>query len=366
MLAQSEVAQYLLDHGFVAAAAIVDGDMRVVLASRRNRNFKVISDAGPSYLLKHGLGAGKTATIEHESKVYEYLGSTPHYAGLRGYLPRYYSFDADRSTLILELLPDAVDFRQYHVRRGRFPTTIAAQLGAALSLLHAGGQPSATAGFHARTPWALSLHQPGLDLFREASNANLRLIRILQNTPAFPRMLDELRQGWRVNSLIHHDIKWDNCLILSRSRAEDTPKLRIVDWEFAGWGDSAWDVAGVFSNYMSVWLSSIPISGLEPPDRFLDLAAYPLDRMQPAILAFWSAYVTSIGLRGAESQDFLLRAVRYSGARMAQTAFEQMQPFTQLTGNVICLLQLGLNIMERPHEAAAHLLGIPPVTPVTA
>jgi hypothetical protein len=125
-------------------------------------------------------------------------------------------------------------------------------------------------------------------------------------------------------------------------------------------------VAGVFSNYMSVWLSSIPISGVEPPDRFLDLAAYPLDRMQPAILAFWRAYVSSIGLRGGESQDFLLRAVRYSGARMAQTAFEQMQPFTQLTGNVICLLQLGLNIMERPHEAAAHLLGIPPVTPVTA
>ena len=365
MLAQSEVAQYLLDHGLVAPAAIVDGDMRVVLASRRNRNFKVISDAGPSYLLKHGLGAGKAATIEHESKVYRYLGSEPHYVRLRRYLPRFYSFDADRSTLILELLTDAVDFRQYHVRRGRFPTTIAAQLGAALSLLHV-GKPSGPADFQARIPWALSLHQPGLDLFREASNANLRLIRILQNTPAFPRMLDELRQGWRVNSLVHNDIKWDNCLILPRSRAADGPKLRIVDWEFAGWGDSAWDVAAIFSNYMSVWLSSIPISGVEPPDRFLDLAAYPLDRMQPAILAFWTAYVSSMELPAAESQAFLLRAVRYSGARLAQTAFEQMQPFTQLTGNVICLLQLGLNIMERPHEAAAHLLGIPPARWVTA
>jgi hypothetical protein len=36
-----------------------------------------------------------------------------------------------------------------------------------------------------------------------------------------------------------------------------------------------------------------------------------------------------------------------------------MQKAAELTGNAVCLLQLSLNIMQRPREAIAYLLGIP-------
>lgn len=65
------------------------------------------------------------------------------------------------------------------------------------------------------------------------------------------------------------------------------------------------------------------------------------------------------GFDRAESAESLLRAVRYGAARLIQTAFEQTQRSAALTGNVVCLLHLSFNILQRPHEAAAQLLGLP-------
>jgi hypothetical protein len=90
----------------------------------------------------------------------------------------------------------------------------------------------------------------------------------------------------------------------------------------------------------------------------LELAQFPLERMQPAIRACWRAYVEGFPWRASEAGERLLRAVRYAGARLAQTAYEQMQVSTRLTGNAVCFLQVSLNIMTRPHEAAVHLLGL--------
>jgi len=35
-----------------------------------------------------------------------------------------------------------------------------------------------------------------------------------------------------------------------------------------------------------------------------------------------------------------------------------MQHSSVLTGNVVCLLQLSFNVLQRPREAAAQLLGL--------
>src|SRR5215217_6724643 len=136
MLAQSEVADYLLDRALISAAAIVDGDLRIIEASRRNRNFKVINTAGPSYLVKQGIGPDKRATVAHESNVYQFLAGAPESASFRPHLPGFFSYDADQGLLILELVNNVLDFREYHARRGHFPVGIAAALGRALSRLH--------------------------------------------------------------------------------------------------------------------------------------------------------------------------------------------------------------------------------------
>jgi hypothetical protein len=361
-LDQSEVALYLLRRRLLSEVSIVDGDLRIVDVSRRNRNFKVFTEPGPSYLLKQGIGQSGKATIAYESTVYQFLGELPGNTWLRHYLPHYYGYDEHEGILILELLRDARNFQENRTRRRHFSRTRAAALGLALSRFHrltGSAIASDQAGrFLGRIPWVLSFHRPGLGLFRDISNANLQLLKIIQNTVEFQRMLDELREGWRVDSLIHNDVKWENCLVFPPSNSGGKTGLKIIDWEFADLGDSCWDAGAVFSNYLSFWLFSIPVAGEEPPDRFLELAECPLEQMQPAIRAFWHAYVRGTGLDSAKSEESLLRAVKYAAARLIQTGFEQMQHSTQLTGNLVCLLQLSLNIMQRPREAIAHLLGI--------
>ena len=360
MLTQSEVVPYLLRRSLVRPESVLEEDLVVVDASRRNRNFMVVSQRGPSYLVKQGAGPDGAATVAREAEMYRFFHSTPAGEALRAYLPRCFGYDAEVRILVLELFHEAESLREYHSRR-RFPVRLGAALGTALAALHRPGAAGA-AEMGGNPPWLLSLHRPHLEIMREVSSANLRLIRILQHFPVFGKLLDELREGWRREAVVHNDVKWDNVLV---DRSGGTPRVKLIDWELADVGDPCWDVGGAFNDYLSHWLLSIPITGDAPPERFLELAPYPLERMQPAIRAFWSAYVRGMGLGPATAEEWLERAVRYAAARLVQTAYEQMQGSWQLTGNVVCILQLSLNVLQRPRHAAAHLLGIPlpPVSP---
>jgi hypothetical protein len=289
---------------------------------------RVTSDKGPCYLLKQGAGRDGSAGVAHEAAVYSLLESGPATRTFRQYLPRCIAYDGDESLLILELIANAEDLFSYHSRCGAFPASFAGMLGKALSALHRCGTSAlkrdASGRFSGRLPWVLFLDQPGLAIFRDISSANLQVIRILQSSPEFRRQLDELRGGWRADAFIHHDMKWDNCLAFAPSPSGRKSRLKIIDWEFADRGDPCWDAGAVFANYLSFWLNSIPITGEEPPDRFLELARHPLNRMQPALRAYWTAYVRGMELDAAASHEWLLRAVRYGAARLIQTGYEQM------------------------------------------
>ncbi len=373
MLTQSEVAPYLLKRGLVSAESIVEGDLVVMDVSRRNRNYKVVSERGPSYLLKQGIGPEGIETIANEAAVYQLLHSDRSTHGLDRYLPHCYGYDPEEHILILELVRNGRDLREHHTNRGRFSTTIAGILGDALGLLHrqmsSGGYPQGAPlhGCHVTSkdahrfsdqpPWVLSVHRTDLSLFRHISNANIQVIKIIQRFPEFSDHLDTLRQGWRVETFIHHDLKWDNCIVFAEPGSQRKTRLMIIDWELANRGDPCWDIGSVFNNYLSFWLLSIPLTGEAPPEQYIELAHYPLEKMQPALRSFWQSYVRQMELSAALANEWLLRSIQYGAARLVQTAFEQMQMSARLMGNAVSLLQLSLNILRRPQEALVNLLG---------
>jgi Ser/Thr protein kinase RdoA (MazF antagonist) len=336
---------------------VVEGDLVVIDSSRRNRNFQVVSETGRSYLLKQGIGPGGAMTIVREAAALRFLQSDPHARGVGRYLPPLQGYDARRGVLTLGLLRQAESLREHQTRRGRFPVRLATQLGDALGRLHQVPIPGNAE--MARGPaWILSLHRPWVSVFRDVSAANLQLIMRLQGDAGFCRLLDELREGWIEDALIHGDIKADNLVVFAHDGARRRTRLAVVDWEGAGRGDACWDVGSVFSDYLATWLSSMPITGESPPDHFMELARYPLDDLQPAIRAFWRAYTRRRGFAGAVATQHLMRSVRYGAARLVQNCYEQMQMATHFTGIDLCLLQLSLNILQRPLEASVHLLGI--------
>jgi hypothetical protein len=79
--------------------------------------------------------------------------------------------------------------------------------------------------------------------------------------------------------------------------------------------------------------------------------------MQPAIGQFWAAYQSTSGDQAKERS--VLRAVRFAGVRLIQMAVEDAQSASELRAHTVCLLQLGMNVLQRPTEAATLLLGLP-------
>lgn len=357
MLDQADVVDYLLERGLLSRRAVVDGSVVVSDATSRNRNFKVECREGPSYLLKQGLDDDGLVTVAHEAAVYRSLSSGNR--ALRRYLPGYFGYDDDDQVLVLELV-SARDLREYHTETRRFPVTLGAWIGEALGALHRvtgvadGGNLDPK-----RAPWILSVHRPDLEIFRDSSAASLELIKMIQSAPEFGSRLDDVRDGWRVGALLHHDVKWDNLLACSASGSGRIRGLKLIDWEIAAEGDPCWDIGSVFSNYLSSWIFSIPVTGRHPPERFAELARLPLASMQPALRRCWQAYVGALGLGPVERRRWIVRAVEMAAARLIQTAFEATQMSTQLRSNVLLHLQVSLNILQRPEEAALHLLGIP-------
>jgi hypothetical protein len=351
---------YLLERELITRRQVVDGDLQIREVPGRNRNYRVTCSE-TAYLIKQQdeTGSGDLAAgAQREALIYRILGSSR----MRSYLPRYHLYDASRRVLVVQLIESSLDMKEYHLLIRRFPIWPARALGRALGKLHTlekTGARTEHIDLGSWPPGTLSVQWPDRALYEESSYANHQLIGAIQRFADFWSSLDILSHTWYAGTVIHGDIKWSNCLVSMEPGTPPSARLKIVDWEAARMGDPCWDVGSVFNDYLSFWLQSIPVTGEDTADRMLELALYPLDRMQPAMRAFWYTYARETKLSGAEAEEWLLRSVRYAAARLVQTAFEQMQDAPHLTGNAVCMLQVSLNMLKRPTDASQYLLGIP-------
>jgi hypothetical protein len=360
MLTIDTVVPYLLQHGLIEPRQIVEDDVQVVDVSRRHHNFKLIGAAGAGYFVKHAQGAEAVRSIAREATLYGWFQSQPATEPFADLLPRCRLYDRERDTLVLDLVRDGKSLFEYQWRHGRLPRAVGAALGVALSALHQPRRvtPSSDDGSPGPSARFLQLHRPGITVLTTASAGSLEVVRIVQQCRELCEALDRLNAEWREESLIHGDLRCDNCQIVER--AEGRPRLRVqfVDWEMAGRGDPSWDVGTVLSDCLSAWLLSAPITRDTSPHEFLQLARYPMAKMQPGIRSFWQAYTRGMGLEGSARLRVLEQSMRYAAARLVQTAYEEMQGTVRLTASVVYMLQLSVNIMERPLQAASLLLGL--------
>ncbi|HUR85146.1 MAG TPA: phosphotransferase [Solirubrobacteraceae bacterium] len=327
LLEPHEVADYLLARRLLSRRSIVSGHLRITDASSRNRNLRVSGGPGESYLLKQGIAADSGQTLDNEVALYRRLspGGAP--------VPRLVAHDDARGIVIIEWIAGGEDLVRLHARRDRCPTGAAAALGRALAAIHAVKPDDEE--LRDDPPWVLSLHRPQLDALRHLSAASVDLVKRLQHDAACCRALDELREGFVVEALVHRDVKWENCIADGARR----DRVKLVDWEMAGWGDPAHDVGSAFSDYV---------------------AHRPELAPQPAIARLWSAYVRARRLAGPQASQLLERSARYAGARLLQSAFEHTQEARAAGERVETSLRAGHELLVRPGDAAVALLGVAP------
>jgi Phosphotransferase enzyme family len=355
MLTEHHVVRYLLSRSLLSSRCVVDGNVAILDNSRRNRNYRIISPDG-CYLLKQAVGSDRIETLSREATIYQQFFSGSQENGIARHLPKFCAYDLEEHILIVELIQDAETLREQQQRLGRASRHTAKKAAQALAALHG---TKLTLREKPATPLAsvLSLHQPSLASYRSVSRAGLQLVEIIQRQKRLNKQLDRLRDEWQPSGFIHGDIRAENFLIpvpLSRGKRP----VKIVDFEFAGAGDAAWDVGSLFSEYLSFWLFSFPLMTASRLDRFIHLAACPLDKIQPSLRSFWIQYARCMTLEDSKSDQFLLRAVKFAALRLFVMAFEMAPALSAVNTYILSLVQVGMNIMAQPEKAAAELFGI--------
>jgi hypothetical protein len=347
----SALASTLMTHGLLPAERVVAGDCEINDASRRQQNWIVRMASGPAYLVKQDGEAERAAALAHEAAMYAYLTSGPG-AAARLRLPTVVAWDPDASLLVLELLRDAVPFGSTARRtRARGP---AGALGTALGRMH---RTSPGAGLPATPlPPILRLAWPDPTILADLSPASIQLVQLLQQRRGFTAGFAALAAVWQPAALIHFDLKWDNILLI-RDRHGRRSRIALVHWELAGAGDPCWDVGAVCGGYLQAWLASVPHQPGQSVEAVLAAAGPPLAMLQPALRAFWQAYLAA--LMPTDPARRLLRVAGYAAVRLIQTSLEAAQTAVELPAAAILPLQVALNMIQHPHEAAVHLLGLP-------
>jgi hypothetical protein len=282
--------------------------------------------------------------------------------------------DPEDAVLVFELIPAAISlWPRSETDDGLALVARAARpLGEALGTLHRvfnrahWADDPRLAWLTRSTPWVLSIHKPALDVLATLSSANQQILRLLQAPDGPGERLDGLSSSWRSQSLIHGDIRFDNVLLSEPACDQQlAPKgLWIADWETVRFGDPAWDLAGALQDFLVLWVFSMPLSHDTTAGEIIAKARIPLEDLRRSIRALWSGYRQRAGMAPAAADQFLLRAVTFSAARLIQTAFELSYQADQLAGRAVILLQLSANLLAEPELGQLQLYGIPLVGPV--
>ncbi|OYW22347.1 MAG: hypothetical protein B7Z43_07415 [Sphingomonas sp. 12-62-6] len=159
----------------------------------------------------------------------------------------------------------------------------AAAFGVDLAALHRATE--ANLHLPMRRPWILDVLEP--HGFQNPATGAL-----IPDRSAVAARLRLLGAALETTCLVHNDLKFDNCVQQDR--------VRLIDWEIAGSGDPAWDVAGIVQDHLKLALQGA--GG------------------QEALAAFLRAYLDHYA--PSDPRAFRMRLSGLAAVRLLQSAHE--------------------------------------------
>lgn len=354
-LTASNLAYYLISRGIVTGDSVVSGDFRVLEAGRRNRNFKILRQKSPGLFIKQIKDASPeaAATLYREAAFYKLVSAKPEFSLFARFLPQIRDYNPSSHSLIVDLLPEAENLTEYYARLQSFPVAVAEMLGHILAVTHSQlsalwTDASLLSIFPKLVPWVLPLDPGhGPDTSTLGAPGKLFADLLAQFSDLLPHLFS-LRGEWRIDALLHGDMKWDNCLLHQESKEEID--LRLIDWELVDVGDACWDLGSIIASYLLSWLSILPAT--EHTEENLRPVRDVHLQMRPSLQALWKSYSSTRGLTPAISREYLKRCLRFTAARLVLAAFEFLYVYPVVTPSVLYMLQMSRNIFLSPERAA--------------
>ncbi len=347
---------YLFSRGLLAPADAVHRKVEVHDRTRRNRNFRVVVPGAAGLLVKQAGDEDEARgrrTLAAESAALRAFAEHPLLAPARRDVPRWRADDEADAVLVTELVHPATTLTKLHLAGGRprFPPETAAAAGRLLARVHRAGAEAARAGAFPSLPrgppGALTLSLP-----EEVEGAAMaQLADALRGRPFFNAPRAPLLEAWRAQpGLVHHDVRWDNLLVAPGADPEGGPVLRLIDWEMAGVGDPAWDVACYLGEHVRFWLlSAMTLRARDLADA-RGKAGIPFGWPE-AGRAFWSAY---------GEPSLFPRVAALVPFHLLLQAFELTQQQPRIPGVALAALDLADRWHEDPARAMAEWFGVAP------
>ncbi|HKG58817.1 MAG TPA: T3SS effector HopA1 family protein [Pyrinomonadaceae bacterium] len=305
-LTANNVLAFMRERGLCA-----ETDWQILEYPSRNRNFGVVRPDGTGFFVKQlrVLDLESLGLMQCEAAVYQLAQCDPDFLVLKGLTPRFVAFDDNANIIILEFV------RGESLQKAT--AEFGQKLGVTLATLHRETRVTSPPEIFLRRPPAiLDAHRNGR-LMRWLGPGQRLLIAQVRERRELAQALDELAASWRYETLIHGDIKFENCIV-------GLSGLYLIDWELADWGEPAWDVGSVLHSYLS------------PALRAHDTAA--VDTLRAAAQKFWEAYA---------NESLIERSLQCAAARTLQTALEVMHGQPQPTPQALLLFEASVELITR-------------------
>ena len=274
----------------------------VDIASGRNLVFRVrLRDGGFFVKQAQRWQADELRAFEREALIHT-LFEGP-LSALRELVPALLDFHEQRRIMVFDLLRECDDLSCFYLS---LPSEdLLRTMGATVGMMHRETFDAVLPP--AEKPWCFSLDRQS-QLSQHSGEPFHAQVHAAAQVPAFIDTLPALAERWRESALIHGDLKWANWLAHATPQGFD--ELFLVDWELAGSGDTAWDVASMFYAVLFPRMATGAAA-----DDALRLAS-------PAISAFVAGYLSETATGDADAIGFVERCAAFLGARCLQGAYE--------------------------------------------
>lgn len=255
-------------------------------------------------------------------------------------IPRLVASDADSGLVAIEGQASCVPLRATSTRCPALPAVLLTQLAAVLAGLHASPVEDLRPLDPDRCLW------PPLSPMREITPSELirgfgvdfpTYVAALQRVDAQVRTVIG---RWRHRALIHFDVSDENVLVMP---SDSGPRIWLVDWELAGFGDPLYDLGRVIGGMFANWFRR-PEAGAEAWGE-----GWAIARRNATLFLF--AYRQLSGL----SDEEVLQVLRFAGLFQFMNAYGRLERLGSLGRFGHLSLLLGQRLLERPEAVLASL-----------
>jgi Ser/Thr protein kinase RdoA (MazF antagonist) len=225
--------------GWLDDATAADGALRVDDASSSHSVHRVTTRDGRAVIVKQLPPEARRAgrTLGPEMFVYRLAAWKPEVAAI---VSRAVYIDERRQVLVIEALSQGAHPRADASGMAPIAPDSGAALGRALGRWH--GATAGLAAWASPAPGILGLPE-NLDYASAIRPPSTRqLMAEIVGDPVLARALNDARERYAHPCLIHGDMRSENWIF---DDSTFPPSVKLLDWEFAGTGDPAWDVASV-------------------------------------------------------------------------------------------------------------------------